>query len=56
MKKKTGYMIRAPTFGAAGSRRQAFDLQLNTAAPQNFRRRGETAEIRRAYDCGSYQN
>ena len=39
-----GYMIRAPTWDAAGSRRQplAF-LQQNTAAPPTFRRRGEPA-------------
>ena len=40
----TGYMIRAPTFRRSTQRQEPHPLQLNTAAPQTLRRRGEPAQ------------
>ena len=40
----TGYMIRAPTPPAQHTAEKPHPLQLNTAAPQTLRRRGEPAQ------------
>ena len=48
----TGYMIRAPTFRRSTQRQNPHPLQLNTAAPQQFKQRGDAAaEHRRLFSC-----